>query len=169
MTAMLTGDAAAQVDMPQYDVEKEQEAYRILQQAVEKDMKNPQLHFQLVHVLLALDTYYNNDENDDMEPISADSPADYATIYLSRHPYLKKAIEELHVLEELVPKESPIFSLLGQIYHQKLLNTKIALKYYNMAIDLDPKEYNALKVSAIMGIFMMNVDYRVKICTYCIC
>lgn len=128
-----------------YSLSKELEAYNILHHATIADPTNPQLQFQCVHVLLSLDSYTSlqNDETENVQDGQDEAEVD---AYLSRHPYLIKAIHALHILEGLVPKEPPIYSLLGQIYHQKLNNIQIAMKYYNIAIDLDPKESHALKV-----------------------
>lgn len=133
-----------------YNLAREEEAFGILRNASHRDPKNPQLHFQMVHVLLSLDSATSLESDNDFEIGNHTDVVEYkaeVAAYLDIHPYLQEAIYELHLLEELVPKESPIFSLLGQIYQHKLNNTKLAAKYYNIAIDLDPKEFITLKVS----------------------
>lgn len=145
-----------------YNLAREEEAFEILRDAAQLDPKNPQLHFQMVHVLLSLDSATSSDdvngddadsEQEQLCPIKTDitiNPEQYkaeVAAYLDNHPYLQEAMYELHLLEELVPKEPPIYSLLGQIYQHKLRNTQLATKYYNIAIDLDPKESTSLKVS----------------------
>jgi anaphase-promoting complex subunit 3 len=132
-----------------YSIPREEEAFEILRNASHRDPKNPQLHFQMVHVLLSLDSATSPDPEEDFEVGNHVDPEQYreeVAAYLDNHPYLLEALYELHLLEELVPKEPPIFSLLGQIYQHKLNNTKLATKYYNIAIDLDPKEGVTLKV-----------------------
>lgn len=131
-----------------FSIEKEQEAYEILYKASQLDPKNPQLHFQLVHVLLSLDSSMELENDLQICPRNNNSLEQYneeLKIYLELHPYLYQALYELHILIELVPKEPPIYSLLGQIYHQNLNNKQLAIKYYNIAFDLDPKEYVNLK------------------------
>lgn len=162
-----------------YSIDKEQESYEILREASLADPKNPQLHFQLVHVLFSLDNYMTNlnaENDEEYEEFVVTNPKDATQVstYLSLHPYLQQAIHELHILEELVPKEPPIFNLLGQIYHQKLRNIPLAMKYYNIAIELDPKESVTLKVS---GCPLSNLDLVRKLtclrdclmCRLCLC
>jgi anaphase-promoting complex subunit 3 len=56
----------------------------------------------------------------------------------------EEAIEALEVVLTLAPKEPPVYSMLGSI-HQRLGNTSDALRFFNVAISLDPKESAALK------------------------
>jgi len=53
---------------------------------------------------------------------------------------------ELEVLREVVPREPPVYSLLGQVC-QRLGYTREAYLYYNTAIDLDHREASSLKVA----------------------
>lgn len=47
------------------------------------------------------------------------------------------ALEELHQLEGLVPKESTIFALMGKIYKHLNMHHK-AMFYFGVALDLKP-------------------------------
>jgi len=58
-------------------------------------------------------------------------------------------------LKEKVPRESPIYILIGNIYKAKN-DFKSALYHFNQAIDLDNKDYNSAK-SAIEKL-MMETD-----------
>lgn len=57
----------------------------------------------------------------------------------------EEALEELHVLCDLAPREPPVHTLLGQVC-LKLGMTRDAVRHFNAAIELDPKEAVALKV-----------------------
>lgn len=62
---------------------------------------------------------------------------------------LRKYDESLKILldlKEKVPKEAPIYILIGHIYKAKD-DFKSALYHYNQAIDLDNKDYNSAKAS----------------------
>ena len=65
-----------------------------------------------------------------------------------------EALEELLQLAEIVPKESPVYFLMGKVgglvvlvrhlallsqVHNKLNNTHLALMHFSWAMDLDPK------------------------------
>ena len=52
------------------------------------------------------------------------------------------ALEELNKLKEMVPKESPVYFMLGKV-HNKLNNTHMALMHFSWAMDLDPKGSNS--------------------------
>lgn len=58
---------------------------------------------------------------------------------------LAEALEALLIVEEHAPREPPVHSLLGQVYH-RLGELPLALKHLNIAMDLDPKEASVLKV-----------------------
>jgi len=51
-------------------------------------------------------------------------------------------LEELNQLKQLVPKESSVFFLIGNV-HSKLGNTHLALMHFSWAMDLDPKGANS--------------------------
>ena len=97
------------------------EALEVLSQACKVDPKNPQLHYQRAHVLIALGRR-------------------------------EDAVLALEVVLTLAPREPPVYSLLGQV--QQGLGTELhdssliqeALRNFNIAISLDPKEGTALKV-----------------------
>merc|ERR1712083_1055249 len=54
----------------------------------------------------------------------------------------QEALEKLNQLKVLVPKESPVYFLIGKV-HNKLNNTHLALMHYSWAMDLDPKGANS--------------------------
>jgi len=61
----------------------------------------------------------------------------------------KKFDESLKILLELkekIPKEAPIHVLMGHIYKSKNEFNK-ALTHYNIALDLDPKDFNMAKAA----------------------
>ncbi len=62
----------------------------------------------------------------------------------------EEVLEELLIVESCAPQEPPVHALLGQVYH-RLGRLQEALKHLNIAIDLDPKETHALKVSACIS------------------
>ena len=64
-----------------------------------------------------------------------------ASILFSVERY-EEALDELNQLKELVPKESPVYFLLGKV-HNKLNNTHLALMHFSWAMDLDPKGANS--------------------------
>ena len=73
---------------------------------------------------------------------------------------LRKFDESLKILLELkekVPKEAPIYILIGHIYKAKD-DYKRALHNYNQAIDLDNKDYNSAKASVEK--LMMDSEYQ---------
>merc|ERR1712083_1260715 len=53
-----------------------------------------------------------------------------------------EALVELNQLKVLVPKESPVYFLMGKV-HNKLNNTHLALMHFSWAMDLDPKGANS--------------------------
>lgn len=58
----------------------------------------------------------------------------------------EEALEELQIVETLAPKEPPVHAMLGQVY-QHLGRIQDSLLHLHIAVDLDPKEANSLKVS----------------------
>jgi anaphase-promoting complex subunit 3 len=60
------------------------------------------------------------------------------------------ALEELHQLEGLVPKESTIFALMGKIYKHLNMDHK-AMYYFGIALDLKPPaaDVAAIKVPCL--------------------
>lgn len=54
----------------------------------------------------------------------------------------QEALEELLELKQIVPKESPVYFLIGKV-HNKLGNTHLALMHFSWAMDLDPKGANS--------------------------
>lgn len=54
----------------------------------------------------------------------------------------QEALEELTELKQIVPKESPVYFLIGKV-HTKLGNTHLALMHFSWAMDLDPKGANS--------------------------
>ena len=56
----------------------------------------------------------------------------------------QECLEVLEELTKIVPKEAPIHITMGKIY--KLMGRKAdALRAYNKALDLDPKDTNMVK------------------------
>jgi tetratricopeptide (TPR) repeat protein len=70
---------------------------------------------------------------------------------------LEEALEELLIVESVAPKEPPVHAILGQIY-QRMGNIQDALLHLNIAMDLDPKEANSLKVSQLF-LWIFHVFY----------
>jgi anaphase-promoting complex subunit 3 len=71
---------------------------------------------------------------------------------------LRKFDESLIILldlKEKVPKEAPIYILIGNIFKAKK-DYKSALYHYNQALDLDNKDYNSAK--AAIEKLMMETD-----------
>jgi len=64
-----------------------------------------------------------------------------ASILFSGERYAE-ALAELNELKDIVPKESPVYFLLGKV-HNKLGNTHHALMHFSWAMDLDPKGANS--------------------------
>ena len=56
----------------------------------------------------------------------------------------------------------------GQV-HRTLGHTNEALKYFNIAISLDPKEATALKVLSCTFITSTVLNVHIKYCTYISC
>ena len=56
----------------------------------------------------------------------------------------EEAVDALQIVLGLAPREPPVYSLLGQV-QQRLGLTHDALRNFNVAISLDPKEGTALK------------------------
>lgn len=54
---------------------------------------------------------------------------------LGRH---AEALKDLEELRKIIPKESQVYSLIGQV-HKKLGNTDLALMHFSWSTDLDPK------------------------------
>ena len=54
----------------------------------------------------------------------------------------QEALVELNELKDIVPKESPVYFLIGKV-HNKLGNTHLALMHFSWAMDLDPKGANS--------------------------
>lgn len=55
-------------------------------------------------------------------------------------------MEALTIVAEYAPKEPPVHALLGQVHHRRG-DLQLALRHFNIAMDLDPKEAASLKVS----------------------
>jgi tetratricopeptide (TPR) repeat protein len=51
----------------------------------------------------------------------------------------------VQIVKEHAPKEPPVYALLGQVCY-KMGRNQDALRYFNTAIDLDPKQGSVLKV-----------------------
>ncbi|XP_040564895.1 cell division cycle protein 27 homolog isoform X1 [Lepeophtheirus salmonis] len=64
-----------------------------------------------------------------------------ASILFSSERY-EEALEELNELKEIIPKESPVYFLMGKVYN-KLNNKNLALMHFSWAMDLDPKGANS--------------------------
>lgn len=92
---------------------KSQEALSVLTAACGVDPKNPQLHFQRAHVLLA-------------------------------NRQLENALQELELVREQAPREPPVHIMMGQVC-QQLGYIQDALRHFNTALVLDPKEAVSLK------------------------
>lgn len=56
----------------------------------------------------------------------------------------QEALEQLEALREESPKESHLYVQIGKIY-AKLEQPHEALKYYNIALDLNPKGQSDIK------------------------
>ena len=152
-----------------YNIQREYEAYDILYAASLEDPRNPQLHFQLVHVLLSLHSATCLSEAEGV-PVCSPALPEYqeeVEAYLTSHPYLQQAVRELHTLEVLAPTEPSVYSLLGQLYQERLNNPQRALAYYNTAIQLDPKEFSSLKVDihvCVIGLLCCMLMYVCRMC-----
>lgn len=57
----------------------------------------------------------------------------------------EEALTELLLVEKHAPKEPSVHALLGQIY-QRLGRVQESLLHLTIAMDLDPKEVNSIKV-----------------------
>lgn len=57
---------------------------------------------------------------------------------------LDDALLELEKVRQQAPREPPVHVLLGQVL-QKLGRTQEAIRHFNIALDLDPKEAATLK------------------------
>lgn len=87
-----------------------------------------------------------------LDPVNPMAKFKKAKILLSLN-QLKLAIEELESLSEIEPKESSIYSLLGDIY-KKLDQKHKALLNYNMALDLEnPQKENQLIKTQMLRLF----------------
>ena len=56
----------------------------------------------------------------------------------------EEALEVFEELSHLVPKEAPIYIMIGKI-HKKQGAAGLALRAFNKALDLDPKDTNMVK------------------------
>jgi tetratricopeptide (TPR) repeat protein len=56
----------------------------------------------------------------------------------------KEALEVFSDLAKLVPRETPVHIMIGKC-HKILGNKELALKSFNRALDLDPKDTNQVK------------------------
>jgi Flp pilus assembly protein TadD len=59
---------------------------------------------------------------------------------------LEEALADLLKVEEAAPKEAPVHAMLGQIY-QRLGDVQKSMLHLNIALDLEPKEANKIRVS----------------------
>lgn len=57
----------------------------------------------------------------------------------------EEALSELKEVEKHAPKEPSVHALLGQVY-QRVGRIQESLLHLNIALDLDPKEANNIKV-----------------------
>ena len=71
---------------------------------------------------------------------------------------VEEVIDQLDMVRRLAPKEPPVYTMLGRAY-QRLGNNDEALKYYNFAIDLDPKEAVGLKVLVSSSSFFIIIAF----------
>jgi Flp pilus assembly protein TadD len=60
------------------------------------------------------------------------------------------AFEELQRVQQLVPREPPVYALLGEVC-QQLGRTQDAVRYFNIALDLEPKDNGGVKVRTKTG------------------
>ena len=58
---------------------------------------------------------------------------------------LHLALEDLLIVKDLAPREPPVYTMLGRIYH-RLSRPEDAIRWLQYAIDLDPKESGNLKI-----------------------
>lgn len=56
----------------------------------------------------------------------------------------QEALDILLSLNQLLAKEAPVYVSIGQIY-KKMGKINEALRYFNGALDLDPKDINQVK------------------------
>ncbi len=66
---------------------------------------------------------------------------------------IEAALSALELVVVAAPKEPPVHAMMGQIY-QRLGMISKAMYHLNIALDLDPKEANNIKV--IICLFMFN-------------
>lgn len=67
-----------------------------------------------------------------------------ATVLAAVEDY-EAAFEELQRVQQLVPREPPVYALLGEVC-QQLGRTQDAVRYFNIALDLEPKDNSGVKV-----------------------
>lgn len=72
------------------------------------------------------------------------------------------ALEELYKVQQLVPREPPVYALLGEVC-QQLGRTQQAVRYFNIALDLEPKDNGAVKVKATQRIHCFWFQQRCKL------
>ena len=77
----------------------------------------------------------------DAAPENALCKFEKASILFNSERY-HEALQELTELKSLIPKESPVYFLMGKV-HNKLNNTHLALMHFSWAMDLDPKVANS--------------------------
>ena len=62
------------------------------------------------------------------------------------------------MVEQAAPKEPPVHAMMGQIY-QRVGNVQQAMLHLNIALDLDPKEANAIKVFTSHCYFLLQISH----------
>lgn len=75
---------------------------------------------------------------------------------------VEEAVEELERVREMAPREPPVFVMLAQIY-QKQRRTAEAIRHYNVAIDLDPKESAGIKVAGVIPKYLFLIITKIVI------
>lgn len=112
-------------------MEKNLESIDLLSKACRADNRNPQVYFQLAHVLLSNGS----------------------------HRCLQEAVNALKVVKEFAPKEPAVYALMGQVCY-KLGWKDDALRNFNSAIDLDHKQAAILKptLDLIQDPYMAGVN-----------
>jgi len=135
---------------------KRQERYELaefhLRKALQINAASGKLYCHLGMALHAQNSQSKNEEAYKVLTKACEVDANNPQLHFQRAHVLiateqyQEALEELETVRELAPREPPVYVLMGQLC-QKLGRNSEALLYYNVAIDLDPKEAAGLKKS----------------------
>jgi anaphase-promoting complex subunit 3 len=127
--------------------EKYDQAIQYFRRAILINSRSPILYTYLGMTYLRKHQHHEAirwfEQAEKLDPLNSLVQYQKATVLISLNQF-ENALNTLEELKKRLPKEAPVYVLIGKI-HTELGNKSKALLHFNMAIDLNPKETNIIK------------------------